>query len=65
VLNHYDGGIVQHPSLGTDLKDPISMNRNEKKDLIAFLLCLNDTAFVFDPRYGFPEKILSNEGKQN
>jgi hypothetical protein len=41
------------------------MNGNEKKDLIAFLLCLNDTAFVFDPRYGFPEKILSNEGKQN
>lgn len=58
VLNHYTKGIVQSPTLSDALKTPIQLSTNEKTDLIAFLLTLNDSAFVFDPKFGFPKEIL-------
>jgi cytochrome c peroxidase len=46
VLNHY--------TAATSLKKPIILNSNEKTDIIAFLLTLTDTTFLFDKRFGFP-----------
>lgn len=66
VINHYTKGIVQSPTLSNALKTPIQLSPNEKTDLIAFLLTLNDSAFVFDPKFGFPKEILLNrEGNKN
>ena len=58
VLNHYTKGISQNPTLAPELKNPIELTSNEKTDLIAFLLTLNDKKFVFDQKHQFPRKIL-------
>jgi cytochrome c peroxidase len=44
VLNHY----------ATRLNDPLLLASNDQADLIAFLLTLDDRAFVFNPAHGFP-----------
>ena len=48
VLNHY--------AASDKLAKPIALNSNEKIDIIAFLLTLTDTAFLFDKRFGFPRE---------
>ncbi|MFK7772096.1 MAG: cytochrome-c peroxidase [Saprospiraceae bacterium] len=58
VLNHYTRGISQSPTLATELKKSIELTSNEKADLIAFLLTLNDKKFVFDQKHQFPKEIL-------
>lgn len=57
VLNHYMNGISHSNNLSEALKKPIEITPNEKTDLTAFLLTLNDTAFVFDPKHQFPKNI--------
>jgi cytochrome c peroxidase len=54
VLNHYNRGIVRRNGLASELKDGINLSSNEKVDLIAFLLTLNDKNFVFNKEFGFP-----------
>lgn len=56
VLNHYTNGITAHATLSKSLKKPIQLTDVEKKDLIAFLLTLNDLDFVFNKEIGFPKK---------
>jgi cytochrome c peroxidase len=64
MLNHYTDGIQNNLTLSKELKKGISLNSNEKTDLIAFLLTLNDSSFVFNLENKFPVKILlPNEGK--
>ena len=58
VLNHYTSGIVQHPTLSKELQKGIVLTANQKTDLIAFLLTLNDETFVFNPENKFPQTIL-------
>lgn len=53
VLNHYTNGIQQHTTLSKELKTPIILSSNEKVDLIAFLLTLDDKEFVFNKQHGF------------
>ncbi|MEZ4826077.1 MAG: cytochrome c peroxidase [Bacteroidia bacterium] len=66
VINHYTSGIQISETLAGELKKPISLTNDEKTDLIAFLLTLNDTRFVFDPNHQFPKEILlPSEGFQN
>ena len=64
VLNHYTSGIVQSPNLAKELAAPMNLSSNDKVDLIAFLLTLNDRNFVFDPRHQFPKELLITN-KQN
>lgn len=65
VLNHYTNGIKQSPVLAKELANPIVLSSNEKADLIAFLLTLNDTAFVFNHKFQYPKEILlPSEGKE-
>lgn len=56
VLNHYDNGIVHSPTLAPQLVKGIKLTSNQKTDLIAFLLTLNDQHFVFNRKHGFPRK---------
>ena len=58
VINHYTDGIQQSETLSDELKKPILLNANEKVDLIAFLVTLNDKDFVFNPKFQFPKKLL-------
>jgi cytochrome c peroxidase len=56
VLNHYTTAVQMSPTLSKELQKPIVLSSVEKTDLIAFLLTLNDKAFVFDPKHQFPKK---------
>jgi cytochrome c peroxidase len=55
VINHYTNGIVIGETLSEELKLPISLHPNEKIDMVAFLLTLNDRSFVFNPKHQFPQ----------
>jgi cytochrome c peroxidase len=55
VINHYTQGIHISSTLAIELQKPIQLTSNEKVDLIAFLMTLNDREFVFKKEYGFPE----------
>ncbi len=57
VLNHYVS-IKDSKVLSPELKKPIQLNSNQKTDLIAFLLTLNDSTFVFNPDNQYPKSIL-------
>lgn len=56
VLNSYIMGVQQSPTLHPSLRKGIYLTSNEKVDMIAFLLTLTDSAFLHDPRFGFPKK---------
>ena len=58
VLKHYTSlsGSTEH--LDERLRNGIQLNKNEKADLISFLLTLNDKSFVFNPAHQFPKEIL-------
>jgi cytochrome c peroxidase len=57
VLNHYLN-IKDSKVLSPELKKTIQLNSDQKTDLIAFLLTLNDSAFVFNPLHQYPKSIL-------
>jgi cytochrome c peroxidase len=63
VVNHYTNGIEKSKTLSAHLNKPIQLTPNEKVDLIAFLLTLNDKDFVFDKKHQF--KKLSVQTKEN
>lgn len=58
VLNHYTKQLQQSPTIAEGLKKNLVLTSNEKTDLIAFLLTLNDKEFVFNPKHQFPKEIL-------
>lgn len=57
VLNHYIS-IKESKVLSPELKKPIQLTSNQKTDLVAFLLTLNDSAFVFNPQHQYPKNIF-------
>lgn len=62
VIHHYTNGIQITNNLSHKLIDPIRLTSNEKVDLIAFLLTLNDSEFVFDKKHQF--KNISQKAKE-
>lgn len=58
VINHYTSGIQHSETLSPQLNTSITLNSNEKVDLISFLLTLNDKEFVFNKKHWF--KKISN-----
>lgn len=58
VLKHYTSGIVESETLDEALRNGIKISNDEKADLLAFLLTLNDRSFVFDTKHQFPQKIF-------
>lgn len=58
VINHYTNGIHQNSKVSKELRNKIILSDNEKVELIAFLLTLNDKEFVKNPDFQFPKEIL-------
>jgi len=50
-LNHYTSGVTNGPTLDPALNGGISLNTQEKNDIIAFLKTLTDHQFLSDKRY--------------
>jgi cytochrome c peroxidase len=59
VLNHYRAPKGNSGHLDPDLKGGIPLNEFEKIDLIAFLLTLNDSSFVFNSSFNYPFHLFS------
>ncbi len=55
VVNHYDKGIQKSPTLSKKLTIPMNLSSKEKTDLVAFMLTLTDSTFLFDKRFNFPK----------
>lgn len=53
VIHHYTNEIRPRNSLATELQKPIKLTSNDKTDLLAFLLTLDDKSFVFDRKHWF------------
>ncbi len=58
VMEHYTNGIEHVSSVSKELKKGIVLSDNEKTDVIAFLLTLNDSEFVFNQKHQYPKEIL-------
>ncbi|MBL7786300.1 MAG: cytochrome-c peroxidase [Chitinophagales bacterium] len=58
VLQHYTKNIQKSATLSKELQNGVVLSANEKIDLIAFLLTLNDRHFVFNPAVAFPKTYL-------
>ncbi|MFT4599181.1 MAG: cytochrome c peroxidase [Lentimonas sp.] len=58
VLNHYTNGINNTIYLSKELQQGIKLSSNEKVDLTAFLLTLNDQKFILTKTNKYPIKIL-------
>lgn len=54
VLNHYAQTDTARPDVDPRLKKAVVADAVDKTDLIAFLLTLNDTTFVFNPDHRLP-----------
>lgn len=61
VLKHYTIGITDQSLVSEALSEPIELTANEKADLIAFLLTLDDQDFVFAPQTKYPRELLLNQ----
>ena len=55
VIKHYNTGIMQSPTLSKPLQKPMHLSDNDRVDLDAFLKTLTDTAFLFNPKFGYPK----------
>ncbi|MFN3446831.1 MAG: cytochrome-c peroxidase [Bacteroidia bacterium] len=58
VLHHYSQGIKPSATLSVQLKNNINLSPYQKTDLMAFILTLNDSAFVFNPNHKYPHQIF-------
>ena len=63
VVNFYNSGVQDNPSLDNRLRrngQPIRMNLNagERAALVAFLETLTDTAFLSDPAFSDPFRLV-------
>ena len=64
VINHYNTLDTKNEILSKDLKKSFKLSDEDKVNLTAFLLTLNDTSFVFNTAYQYP-KALYNIQKTN
>jgi len=64
VVNHYTSGVEKSNTLSTHLNKPIQLSTNDKVDLIAFLLTLNDKDFVFDKKHQFKNFSIQTKEKK-
>jgi cytochrome c peroxidase len=55
VLEHYNQGIVQSPTLDSSLRKGIVITENDRFYLISFLSTLTDSSFVNNPLYSDPD----------
>jgi cytochrome c peroxidase len=55
VLNHYSNGIKDN-TVAKELKNGLTLSGENKTDIIAFLLTLTDTEFLYNPRFAYPRE---------
>lgn len=55
VLNHY--GSIHGKSADADLNKIGNLSDKERKDIVAFLLCLTDRSFINDPKFRNPFRV--------
>ncbi|MBT6235771.1 MAG: c-type cytochrome [Bacteroidetes bacterium] len=58
VLNHYTAIDNQNVHISHELSSGVKLTSNQKADLIAFLLTLNDKSFILNQDNKFPRSIL-------
>jgi len=56
VLAHYTNGIQHGPTLSAELQNRLELTSDQRIDIIAFLLCLTDRDFLFNPDHAFPRR---------
>lgn len=61
VLEHYNKGVVQSPTLDSSLRMGIPISENDRFYLISFLGTLTDSSFIKNPLYSDPETGTMNE----
>jgi len=55
VLEHYNSGVIQSPTLDSSLSKGISISENDRFYLISFLGTLTDSSFIKNPLYSDPQ----------
>lgn len=55
VVFHYNDDIHRSTTLAEQLKKPMNMSEDDKRNLIAFLKTLTDENFARNQKYGFPK----------
>lgn len=56
VLDHYGEGIQHGPTLAPELQKGLALTKNQRTDIVAFLLTLSDREFCFDPNFAYPRE---------
>jgi len=64
VIGHYASGRFPQTA-SMEMNNVSGMNEQQRVDLMAFLLTLSDSAFVFDKRFQYPFKLFENVGVQH
>ena len=59
VVKHYNSGIQHSKTLAAELQKPLHLTDTDRVDLVAFLVTLSDTEFVFDERFSYPRKKIN------
>jgi cytochrome c peroxidase len=54
VLEHYNSGIIQGPTLDSGLRKGISISSDDRFYIIYFLETLTDSSFIKNPLYADP-----------
>ena len=54
VLEHYNSGVLQSPTLDSSLRKGIPISDNDRFYLISFLSTLTDSSFINNPLYSDP-----------
>lgn len=55
VLFHYTENIYQSPTLSKQLTKKITLNEEDKNNLLQFLMALTDETFIKNPRFQYPK----------
>jgi cytochrome c peroxidase len=55
VLEHYNSGVIQSPTLDSSLRKGIPISENDRFYLICFLGTLTDSSFIKNPLYSDPQ----------
>lgn len=64
VIGHYASGRFPQTA-SMEMNTVSGMNEQQRVDLMAFLLTLSDSAFVFDKRFQYPFKLFETVGVQH
>jgi cytochrome c peroxidase len=63
VLAHYTAVKSSSGNLAKQLRVPIGLSSNDKVDLTAFLISLNDRHFLFNANFAYPKEVFFAEPK--